>query len=303
MTSHKISSGVGDAQTNNAEDVAFIQMALKVISKGPYESKGSTNYWAGLIDGKSSYNLRNAIGIFKEAYFSEKELASSSLLREPIGAIPKATSKAYVRLLKALPQKYRNVGYRFGVTRKGIVVFQIASGGIAGKVDYAVADLALPNLEAAKLIRHLTFLFEAFQVVPTIEDIDVGQNGDFHVRIGLSGGRIINNQTAAVKDATSLQERKNIISYFAGSLGKPAFPQARLWQPFGIEKLIFKSKKKYKILKLTAGAKTWIRWHLGAHKTQYQAKVVEKALDIYDRYRIGGALTPEMASLDRKSVV
>jgi hypothetical protein len=291
MTAFKIQTGVGGGQKNRAEDVAFIQMALKVIPKGKFKRTSLSSYWPGRIDGKYSFKIRDAIAIFKDQYFTEEELNEPNLLKEPLGGFSSANSKAYKRLISALPSKYKNVNYRFGKIADRTVVLQVGSGS-SGKINFTPAELALPNADAERLIKHLNLIASAYKIVPTIEQITAGYNGHLYVHVGLNGGKIIDAETARIIEF-SAQKRSDILAFLRMTFDNPIFPKTgRYWELISAEKVIFKTTLGFDFLRASKVEKTWARYQLGAHETRMQADVVEKVLAAYERFRIGAELKP-----------
>lgn len=291
MTTHKTSSGVGLGQSNKAEDVAFIQMALKVIPKGKF-NKPKGAYWPNRIDGKHSYKINAAISRFKDEHFSEKELKERSLLSESIEAIPSANSKAYKRLVSVLPAKYKGVGYRFGTLPTRIFVYQFKQGNSNARVAFTEQQLAIADADGTKLIQHLKTMIKGFHIIPTIEKSIVGNQGNYQFVIGLKGGQLIDESSGEIRPVTTPSLKKTILSYMQGKLNNPIFPPGSIWEAIGADRLIIQSKKKYQLI-ASPKTRTWFKLKLGQHKIPFQAAAVQKALDAFDYQRLTGGLTPE----------
>lgn len=288
----KIMHSVGYGGRNNPIDVAVVQFALKIVPIGPRKSANIRTYWPSLIDGKHTYKLDYAISNFKHDYFSEKELGEPALLSESIEAFSGPNSKALKRLFEKLPPSYRRAQYVYEQFSSYVFIFQITSES-PGNIAHTEQDLAMPNKDARALLKHLRLIRQGYKILATIDDVTISQNGEFIVRIGLGSGRMIDRTTGKVSDVQSSKARLEMKDFIVSTINRPIYPAAARWKVLQANnEILLKTKKQYSVLKLSAGTKTWIRWQLGNHQTKFQKAAVERALDAYDKHRIGGTLTP-----------
>lgn len=294
MPNFDISGGVGRNQLNSPLDVAYIQMALKFAPAGKHGTGPYGNYWPNKIDGKYTYKLKDAISRFKDNHFSEKELSNWDLLREGLSSIPSARSQSYLRLKSLLPSSHRNKSF-IGLRLNNKFLMLQAPIGTINPIMESARSIALPDADAVVLLEHFRFIIQSYKIVPAIHSILVDHDGRFMVNVDLNHGVIVDSSTGKLTPITG-QSRKDVLNYMAKRINTPLFGGRRRWEASGREKLLLRTVTRYPNLKLSSGAKTWIRWQLGAHKNQVHTEVVERALDLYEFHRIGGSLNEEESS-------
>ncbi len=293
MPVHKISAGIGHNRKNKPEDVAFVQLALKVIPIGPYNNFAGKRYFTGKIDGKFSVALRRAIGAFKDTSFSEKDWKDPTLLSEPLDTISSAYSKSYKKLVNRMPSEYWGGKYRFGVSNQTVIIFNVPQSSKA-KAKYSLEDLALPKREAEGLLKILNAIIGYFNIIPIIKKITIGHRGFFRVNISLQGGKVANANTGKLV-RPSQYALTDIQAYIQSLYGTPILPNKDIWRLVSEKQILLKSKKSYSFAVLDRGDRTFIRYQLGAVKNfGYEEDVIATSLDIYERARIGGELTSDM---------
>lgn len=281
-------------------DVAFIQLALKLVPQGAYSTSAFSGYWPYIIDGVNSIRLLNAISHFKSEYFSEQELSASSLLQEGLSCIPSASSVSFKKLVGALPREYANADIAIEVFGSRLMMFKVNQNA-KGPIKYTVDDLALPNDDAAALIKNFDFIVQGYGVLPRIRKITLDHEGKFRVNVGFDGGQVIDRNTGKFVTAAG-QHKADIISYMAMRLNQPHMKGSHHWSAIGKQNLILRTKKQYSKLKAGNGLQAWNAWYLGLNKTAMQADVVKQVLDAYEFHRIGGVLDPEIMKFMRQTL-